>query len=156
MTTEGSKRVTNILQDLSDPTAIAVSNGYLYWAELGGRIRRVNLTADQKVAMNIATDLGEPVSIAVAKGKIYWLEHFSTGRGRLQRANLDGTKIEELKDIHKKCAIGIAIDGLDNKIYWTRSMGVIQRSNLAGRVRHGYCHRVDETGYHCTWWDGAG
>ena len=133
MTIEGSKRVTNILQDLSDPTAIAVSNGYLYWAELGGRIRRVNLTANQKVAMNIATDLGEPVSIAVAKGKIYWLEHFSTGRGRLQRANLDGTKIEELRTFTRNAPVRIAIDGLDNKIYWTRSMGVIQRSNLAGK-----------------------
>ena len=41
MATEGSTRVTKILEDLSDPTSLAVSNGYLYWAEPLGRVRRV-------------------------------------------------------------------------------------------------------------------
>ena len=135
MPTEGGTRATNVLQDLANPTVLTVSNGYLYWAESRGRIRRVNLTADQKVAVNIATGLGEPVSIAVAKGKIYWVEHFGSSRGKLQRANLDGTNIEELKGFTRDVPVGIAVNGSKNKIYWTLSTGKIQRANLAGRFR---------------------
>ena len=132
MATEGSKRATNILQDLANPTSLVVSNGYLYWAESRGRIRRVDLTADQKVPVDIATDLGRPLSIVIAKDKIYWVERLSIGRGRLQRASLDGTEIEKLKSFTRDVPVGIAVDGSDNKIYWTRSTGKIQRTNIAG------------------------
>ena len=129
----GSTKVTSVLQGLDNLTSIAVSNGYLYWAESRGRIRRVNLAADQKVPMDIATDLGKPVSIAVTKGEIYWIEHSGGGRGRLKRTNLRGTNIEELRTFTRDVPFGIAVDDSDNKIYWTRSMGTIQRANLAGR-----------------------
>ena len=87
MATEGSTKVTKILEDLADPMSLAVSNGYLYWIEPLGRVRRVSLTANRKVAVNIATGLGEPLSIAIAKGKIYWVERSNGGGGALQRAN---------------------------------------------------------------------
>ena len=133
MATAGSTRVTNILQNLANPTVLSVSNDYLYWGESFGRIRRVSLTADQKVPVDIATGLGKPMSIAITKGEIYWIEHFSSRKGRLQRANLNGTQIEELKAFPGGVPIGIAVDDSDNKIYWTRSTGIIQRANLAGR-----------------------
>ena len=130
---EGNTKVTSVLKGLDNPTSLAVSNGYLYWAEARGRIRRVNLAADQRVPMNIATGLGKPVSIAVTKGEVYWIEHFSGGRGKLQRTNLNGTNIEELRRFTWDVPFGIAVDDSDNKIYWTRSTGTIQRANLAGR-----------------------
>ena len=132
MATEGSTRVTKILEDLSDPTSLAVSNGYLYWAEPLGRVRRVNLTATRKVPANIATGLGEPLSIAIAKGKIYWVERNGGKGGSLQRANLNGTQIEELKAFTGGVPLGISIDSSDNKIYWTK-LSKIQRTNLTGR-----------------------
>ena len=132
MATEGSARVTKIVENLSDPTALAVSNGYLYWAEPLGRVRRVSLTADRKTAVNIATGLGEPVGIAIAKGKIYWIERSNGGGGALQRANLNGTQIEELKALTGGVPLGIAVDASDNKIYWTK-LSKIQRTNLTGR-----------------------
>ena len=133
MATTGSTRATNVLQGLSDPTALTVSNGYLYWAASFGWIRRVNLTADEKGSVNIATGLGRPLSIAIAKDKIYWVEHFDGGGGRLQRANRNGTQVEELRAFRRDAPIGIAVDGSANKIYWTRATGKIQRANLAGR-----------------------
>ena len=133
MATEGSKRVTSIVRDLFNPTSLAVWKGYLYWAEPFGRIRRVRLASDQKIPMDIATGLHDPRSIAIAKGKIYWAEHFGGGRGRLRRANLNGTKIEELRTFTRDVPIGITIDALDNKIYWTLSTGKIQRANLVGK-----------------------
>ena len=129
----GNTKITSVLKGLDNPTSLAVSNGYLYWAEARGRIRRVNLAANQKVPRDIATDLGKPVSIAVTKGEVYWIEHFSGGRGRLQRTNLSGTNIEELRTFTWDVPSGIAVDDSDNKIYWTRSTGTIQRANLAGR-----------------------
>ena len=132
MATEGSTKVTKIVEDLSDPTSLAVSNGYLYWAEPLGRVRRVSLTATRKVAANIATGLGEPLTIAIAKGKIYWVERNGGKGGSLQRANLNGTQIEELKAFTGGVPLGIAIDSSANKIYWTK-LSKIQRTNLSGR-----------------------
>ena len=132
MATEGSTKVTKIVEDLSDPTSLAVSNGYLYWVEPLGRVRRVSLTATRKVPANIATGLGEPLSIAIAKGNIYWVERSGSGGGALQRANLNGTNIEELKSFTGGVPAGIAIDSSDNKIYWTK-LSKIQRTNLTGR-----------------------
>ena len=129
----GNTKVTSVLKGLNNPTSLAVSNGYFYWAESRGRIRRVNLAADQKVPIDIATGLGKPVSIAVTKGEVYWIEHFDGGRGRLQRTNLSGTNIEELRTFARDVPFGIAVDDSDNKIYWTRSTGTIQRADLAGR-----------------------
>ena len=131
MATEGSTRVTNILQDLANPTALAVSNGHAYWAEPLGRIGRVSLTATRKIPANIATGLGEPVSLAIAKGKIYWLER--NGSGLLQRANLNGQNIEELRSFVGSKPLGIAVDSSDNKIYWTK-VGKIQRTGLTART----------------------
>ena len=129
---EGSSQLTNLLQDLANPTAIVVSNGYVYWAEPLGRIRRASLTANQQVAVNVATGLGEPLSLAIAKGKIYWVERSGSG-GALQRANLNGTNVEQLKSFSGGVPTSIAVDGSANKLYWTRSTGKVQRSNLMGR-----------------------
>ena len=82
---------------------------------------------------NIATGLGEPLSIEIAKGKIYWIERDAGGSGRLQRANLDGSGIQQIKAFASGVPTSLAIDSSDNKIYWTRSTGKIQRSNLAGK-----------------------
>ena len=132
MATEGSTKVTKILEDLANPTVLAVSNGYLYWVEPLGRVRRVSLTATRKVAVNIATGLGEPLSIAIANGKIYWVERNGGKGGSLQRANLNGGNIEELKAFTGGVPVGISIDRSENKIYWTK-LSKIQRTNLTGR-----------------------
>ena len=131
--TEGSAKITNVLMNLSSPGAIALSNGYLYWGEATGRVRRMSLTAEDAVPENLATGLGEPLSIAIAKGKVYWIERSSGGSGSLQRANLNGSSIQELKTFVSGVPTSLAVDGASNRIYWTRSTGKIQRSNLAGK-----------------------
>ena len=131
--TEGSTQLTNVLQNLSSPGPIALSNGYLYWGESLGRVRRMSVTAAQAAPENIATGLGEPLSIAIAKGKIYWVERGAGGGGSLQRANLNGANIEELKTFASGVPTSIVVDSSDNKIYLTKGTGKIQRSNLMGR-----------------------
>ena len=131
--TEGSAQLTNLLQNLSNPSAITLSNGFLYWAEPLGRIRRVNLTAIQRGPQNIVTGLGEPLSLSIAKGKIYWVERDADGGGRLQRASLDGSNIQQLKTFASGAPVALAVDSSNNKIYWTKGAGKIQRANLAGK-----------------------
>ena len=141
--TEGSAKITNVLQNLSSPGPIALSNGVLYWGEATGSVRRMSLTSAQKVVLNIATGLGEPLSLSIAKGKLYWTERDAGGSGSLQRSNLDGSSIQEIKTFASGVPIGLVVDSADNKIYWTKGAGKIQRSNLAGRFV-----RDIATGYH--------
>ena len=130
--TEGSTRGTNILDNLADPRGIVVSDGFLYWSESLGRLRRLNLTDPEANVETLVTGLGEPLSLAIGRGKMYWTEQGARG-GLLQRANLDGSNVEELKPFTGGVPTGLAIDVDDRKLYWTRPQGKIERSNLMGR-----------------------
>ena len=133
-TTEGNAKVRALVQGLSNPTAIALSNGYLYWSEATGGISRMSLTAEEKTVETIATGLGEPLSIAIAKGRIYWVESDVAGGGALQRANVDGSgNVQEVRVFTGNAPNAIAIDSLNNRLYWTKTQGKIQRANLSGR-----------------------
>ncbi|MBN1998008.1 DUF5050 domain-containing protein [candidate division KSB1 bacterium] len=62
--------------------------------------------------------------------KIYWIDG---GNLKIQRSDMDGSKIEDLvgSTIHRPS--GIAIDPVDNKIYWVDDgADKIQRANLDG------------------------
>ncbi len=133
MAIDSDTRNSNILQNLDDPTAITLSNGYLYWAEATVGISRISLTANEKTVEMVAMGLGEPLSIAIAKGKVYWVERDAGGDGSLKRANLDGSNIQELKVFASDVPTSIVVDGSDRKIYWTKS-DKIQRTNLVGGV----------------------
>ncbi len=131
--TSGSTKLTNVVQNLSSPGPIVISNGHLYWGETGGSIRRIDLTATRQTVQNVATGLGEPLSLSIAKNKLYWVERSAGGTGSLNRSNLDGSNAQTLKTFASGVPTSIAVDGSDNKIYWTKGTGKIQRSNLAGR-----------------------
>ncbi len=128
----GSSKLTNEVQNISNPSAIAVYNQFVYWVELN-RLRRASLTATPQTAETLATADGNIVSIAVAKGKIYWIESGVGGRGTLKRSNLAGKNVETLKTFASNVPTSVAVDSSDNKIYWTKGSGTIQRSNLAGK-----------------------
>ena len=54
------------------------------------------------------------------------------GAGKIQRANLDGSNVEEIVTGLSNPA-GIAVDGLNGKMYWTDAgAGKIQRADLNG------------------------
>ena len=124
-------KITNVVQNLSNPTAITVSGDVLYWTEAVGRVRKMNLTGKNNSPTNIATGLGEPLGIAVGNGKVYWTEKTIGKAGRVHRANLDGTNRQVVKTLASG-PIGISVDTVANKLYWTNARGRIQRSNLGG------------------------
>ena len=131
---QNSSKVTNLAENLSGPTALTLSSGYLYWGEATGRVRRRSLSVGKKSIQNIVTGLDDPVSIAVHKGKVYWTERVESSRvSKLRSVNLDGTNVLQLRSFNGATPIWFDIDGSANKIYWTLATGKIQRANLSGK-----------------------
>ena len=119
-----------VLQDLSGPTDIVVSNGFIYWTEGGNSIRRVSMSG-QKIVQDIAANLGTVGGLAVGGGKVYWTEQASASTGTVNGANLDGTNFGTLAST-LSVPMGIAVDTVGNKVYWTASSGKVKRANLDG------------------------
>ncbi|MHC4808035.1 MAG: hypothetical protein ACYTBX_17485, partial [Planctomycetota bacterium] len=62
--------------------------------------------------------------------KMYWTDR---GTSWIQRANLDGTNVENLVTTGLSSPNGIALDVAGGKMYWTdRGTGKIQRASLEG------------------------
>ena len=114
-----------------------VAEGKMYWVH-GGKIQRANL--DGSDIEDLATDLRNPRNTVrdVEGDKMYWTSWWFTDyyqretAGKIQRANLDGSNIEDLvTDL--SFPGGIALDVINGKMYWTDSgTDMIQRANLDG------------------------
>ena len=72
------------------------------------------------------------------RGKMYWRDYDEdNGTGKIQRANLDGSQVEDLVTGLKGSPLVLALDEARGKMYWTdydedNGTGKIQRSNLDG------------------------
>ena len=123
--------IQNVLQDLSDPTDIVVSNGFIYWTKGGNSIRRVSISG-QKIVGDVAANLGTVGGLAVGGGKVYWTEMTAAGGGTINSANADGNPgATELASI-LATPMGIAVDTTRSKLYWTNARGRVQSANLNG------------------------
>ena len=65
-------------------------------------------------------------------GKVYWTERTGDSTGTVKRVNLDGTNVELLATL-SSVPLGIAIDAVENKLYWTNSHRAIQRGKSQRR-----------------------
>ena len=80
------------------PGSLAIANGNVYWTEMtgdsGGTVNSANLNGSG--ATQLASILAAPIGIAVdtARSKLYW----TNDRGRIQSANLDGSRIQNVVD----------------------------------------------------------
>ena len=82
------------------------------------------------------TGYGQP---PVAEGKIYWTD---PTRG-IQRANLDGTNVEQIVEADVRRPADIALDLLRGKIYWTDSWNIYW-SDLDGSSLQPFIAFADE------------
>jgi sugar lactone lactonase YvrE len=74
--------------------------------------------------------LGALVRQAGSVDKIYWAD---MGTAKIQRADLDGTNVEDLVSSGLSSPAGIALDASAGKMYWTDAVtDKIQRANLDG------------------------
>ena len=123
--------IQNVVQDLSAPTDIVVSNGFIYWTEGGNSIRRVNISG-QKITQDIAANLGSVGGLAVGGGKVYWTEKTGKRGGTINSANADGNPGATVLTSVLATPMGIAVDTVGSNLYWTNARGRVQRANLNG------------------------
>ena len=95
---KGEKVIHDISTGSGAPGSLAIANGKVYWTEMteggGGTINSANL--DGTGGTQLASILAAPSGIAVdtARSKLYW----TNSRGRIQRANLNGSGIKTVVD----------------------------------------------------------
>ena len=130
LNSDGSGRITNVLQNLPSPLDIALAGGNVYWTHSNGGVGFVNLKG-QKQVRNISNGADSAGSLAIAGGKVYWTETQGESGGTINSANLDGSGATELKSI-LAVPMGIAVDTARSKLYWTNSRGRIQSADLDG------------------------
>ena len=121
-------RIQDVLQNLSDPTDIAIGGGYIYWIEDGNSIRRVSISG-QKTKQDVAVNLGTVGGLAVGGGKVYWTEATGASAGTINGANLNGTQFSTLKTI-ASVPMGIGVDTAGSRLYWTNNRGRVQSGDL--------------------------
>ena len=125
--------IQNVLLDLSAPTDIVVSNGFIYWTEGGNSVRRVNISGQVKITIDVAVNLETVGGLAVGSGKVYWTEQTSASAGTVNGANLNGTNFETLATL-LSAPMGISVDTAGSKLYWTNARGRVQSANLDGSM----------------------
>ena len=121
-----------LIKNLKAPNHITVDSvgRKLYWTEASGRIRRANLNG--KRIQNVASGL-EPINgIAIFGDKLYWIEKTSDSRGKIGRANLNGSDFETLVRLQRS-PLSLAVDPVGRKLYWTDAGGNLRRADLNGK-----------------------
>ena len=78
--------------------------------------------------------LGPSQASLLRGGKVYWTETVAAGgtRGKIRRANPNGSNIKTLVTTNTSVPLGIAVDLGARKLYWTNSYGKVQRADLDG------------------------
>ncbi len=123
---------------LPDGLAVDAAAGHLYWTNMGnlkandGSILRSDLDGRHMTTIVPPGGTFTPKQLQVDKGngKLYWSDREGM---RVMRANLDGSNIETLVDTSegdarpgpdaRKWCVGIAVDLVEGKFYWTQKGG---------------------------------
>ena len=130
---DGSGFEPNLVTGLDTPQSIAldVLGGKVYWTEMSGRIRRANL--DGTNIQDVVTGLATPIDIAIFRDTIYWAEKTGENQGEIRQAYLNGNpNAVTYTTFTQGFPVGIAVDAVENKLYWTTSRGEIGRANFDG------------------------
>jgi hypothetical protein len=99
----GTHENPHFITGLRNPKGLAVSNGFLYWADAQpygqSSIARASLTGSD-VQQKFITGVGFPTTVAVGAGYLYWIDEPALDLGGPQgaptigRARLDGTQVQ--------------------------------------------------------------
>ena len=112
------------------------SGGKIYWSEFMTGVRRSDLDGSNEELIVPLSGSDSPFGVAVdvSAGKVYWT---SPGVNKIQKANLDGTTVEDVVTTAGE-PIAIAIDPGGSKLYWSEDNdeltvdSFIRRSDLNG------------------------
>ena len=121
--------------------ALDVAGGKMYWVDAGtDKIQRANLDGSNvEDLVTIGQSSSPGIALDISNGKMYWTHsewNSATAEftnGKIQRANLDGSNVEDLVTTGLGDPKGIALDVAGGKMYWTHlDSDKIQRANLDG------------------------
>jgi sugar lactone lactonase YvrE len=106
---------------------------HVYIASLGDR-KIIRMNADGTELKDFLVGILPPSRMYLdAKDRqLYWT---SNGRSRLDRIKLDGTGREAVLENLPAAALGIGIDSVEKKVYWTSPRGALFCSKLDGSER---------------------
>ncbi len=115
--------------------ALDTAAGKMYWTEgtlADFMIQRADLdgTNVELLVAHLVSPSG--IALDVSRGKLYWTD---IGTGKIQRASLDGSGVEDLVTTSVIEPVRLAIDLNANKMYWTEGSPadfMISRANLDG------------------------
>ena len=112
--------------------ALDTANGKLYLTNSRGKMQQMNLNGSG-FQPNLIVNLDSPRGIAIdtAGGKVYWTEQTGNHSGSIQRANLDGSNAQSVREL-TSAPQGLALDTANGKLYLTNSRGKVQQMNLNG------------------------
>ncbi len=144
--------VTVLVEGRKTPDGVVIDTAakHLYWTNMGrvkdddGSIERVDLDGKNLTAIVPVGGTFTPKQLKLEEksGKLYWSDREGM---RVMRANKDGSRIETLVETGSSDAdrqdprnwcVGIAVDAVRGKIYWTQKggnnagTGSIRRANL--------------------------
>ena len=128
----GSGFHPNLITGLTSPQhlALEVSGGKVYWT-VPGSIWRANLNGTNRE--QLVANLGEIGGLTVAGSRVYWTEKArEAARGSIRSAARNGADVKTLATL-QSVPLGIAVDTVGRKLYWTNARGKLQRANLAGK-----------------------
>ena len=128
---DGSNFQPNLITELDTPRGLTLdlSGSKVYWIEGAGRIRRANL--DGSNIEDIPAGPGTPMNIAVSDSTFYWTVKTAEERGEIRFANLSGNpNVRTFTEFNQGFPIGISVDPVAEKLYWTTSQGNIGRDNI--------------------------
>jgi hypothetical protein len=132
------KTIINEGRKLPDGLVLDVAAGHIYWTNMGnpkrndGSIMRSDLNGMNMITIVSPGGTFTPKQLQLEKrsGKLYWSDREGM---RVMRANLDGSDIETLVDTsqgdsrpgsdQRKWCVGIAVDAVGGKFYWTQKGG---------------------------------
>jgi 5-hydroxyisourate hydrolase-like protein (transthyretin family) len=103
----------------------AMNRPMMYWIAGGALYRQATGNATQIAAS------AKDVVVDTTGGKLYYIQQISERTGTVHRANLDGTNDEVLQTL-TSAPQGLALDGVNKKLYLTNNWGKIQRMNVDG------------------------
>ena len=104
----------------------------IYWiGEAFGSLQ--HLTDDRVENVGINTQNVTDLTIDTGGEKVYWAEKTGNTTGKIQRVNLDGSVVEEVRSFSGSVPLSIAVDSKGSRLYWINSRGQIQRSDLNGK-----------------------
>ena len=122
--------VSEAIRDHGPAVTAHVTRPPMYW------IDKAKGTLDSLVGPEVESlvpSVHNAISLAVdtINEKLYWAEKTDNRTGKIRRANLDGRKVQLVKDL-TSVPLDIALDTVNRKIYLTNSWGKVQRLNFNG------------------------